>query len=58
MKKLCTALGIIVNISFVDEDGHCHTPKKYGIKNKDNSINESVQFEPTPEYNLILMLEH
>jgi hypothetical protein len=53
MNKLCTALGIIVNISFVDEDGHCHTPKKYeSIKNKDNSINSNNQF------NLILMFEH
>jgi hypothetical protein len=59
MHKLCTGLGIIVNISFVDEDGNCHTPKKYGsIKNKNNSINKSVQIERTPEYNLILMFEH
>jgi hypothetical protein len=73
MNKICTALGIEVNISFVDEDGHCHTPKKYCNKvrainepsefqltefNKDNSINESAQFERTPEYNFILMFEH
>jgi hypothetical protein len=63
MNKLCIALGIIVNISFVDENGHCHTPKKYGSKglkgsvefqmtefNKDNSINEPAQIELT-EFN-------
>jgi hypothetical protein len=57
MNKLCIALGIVVNISFVDEDGHCHTPKKYGLKNKNNSINESAQNQPT-QFNLILMFEH
>jgi hypothetical protein len=34
MNKLCTVFGIVVNISFVDEYGHCHIPKKYTIKNK------------------------
>jgi hypothetical protein len=60
MNKFCTALGIIVNISFVDENGHCHTSKKYGsIKNKVRAINESaVEFQRLTEFNLILMFEH
>jgi hypothetical protein len=34
MNKLCTSLDIIVNFSFVDENGHFHTPKNIGLKTK------------------------
>jgi hypothetical protein len=49
MNKLCTTLGIIVNISFVEENGHGHTPKKCGGNNTKDKMDN---------YNLISMFEH
>jgi hypothetical protein len=37
LNKICTILGIIVNVSFVNENRHCHTPKKYGLINISDS---------------------
>jgi hypothetical protein len=45
-----------VNISFVDEEGHCHTPKKYMVEDKVRASNNTkVKMD---NYNLILMFDH
>jgi hypothetical protein len=50
LNKLCKALNIIVNISYVDDKGISHTPKKYGV------VKQTV--EEQENIDLIFMFNH
>jgi hypothetical protein len=53
LNKLCKALNIIINLSYVDDKGISHTPKKYGrVKNKNiSNIDKNILA-------IILMFNH